>query len=107
MTTHDTQFVPPHSGIIYTPPAASDHVAVSLLLDEAVLGRDRHAPLPSAWDAKTKAASFKPQASLKSFFAPKPKPSTNKRDEPDTSKPSGGDNGEPSSSGEGARKRPC
>ena len=72
MTTHDTQFQPPHSGILYTPPAASDHVATTLLLDyEGAIGRPRGAPLPQghAWDAKTKACSFRPQAGIKSFFA--------------------------------------
>ena len=72
MTTHDTQFVPPHTGIIYTPPQASDHVAVSCLLDAAALGRPRDAT-PAPFDATTKACTFKPQASLKSFFAPQAK----------------------------------
>jgi len=30
----DTQFGPPHTGIIYTPPSYSDHVAVSILLGD-------------------------------------------------------------------------
>jgi hypothetical protein len=33
---NDAQFVPPHTGIIYTPPRFSDHVAVSALLDDAI-----------------------------------------------------------------------
>ena len=54
--------------------AASDHVATTLLLDAAALGRPRHAPPPAApVDAATKACTFRPQASLKSFFAPQPK----------------------------------
>ena len=76
MTTHDLQFQPPHTGIVYTPPAASDHVATTLLLEyEAALGRPRDAPLPQghAFDAKTKACSFRPQAGIKSFFAAQPK----------------------------------
>jgi len=32
----DTQFGPPHTGHVYTPPTFSDHIAVSLLLDDAV-----------------------------------------------------------------------
>ena len=31
MPVHDTQFTPPHTGIVYTPPHASDHVCVTLL----------------------------------------------------------------------------
>mmetsp|Transcript_6874 Transcript_6874/g.25353 ORF Transcript_6874/g.25353 Transcript_6874/m.25353 type:complete len:648 (-) Transcript_6874:893-2836(-) len=34
----DRQFVAPHTGIIYTPPKFSDHVAVSIVLDEKSCG---------------------------------------------------------------------
>jgi hypothetical protein len=82
-TTHDTQFARvPHTGILYTAPQASDHVAVTLLLDaDAALARPvtatatasdaaARAPRTTTLDAATKACSFRPQASLKSFFAP-------------------------------------
>lgn len=35
----DTMFCAPHTGIIYTPPRFSDHVAVSCLLRDDVLGK--------------------------------------------------------------------
>jgi exodeoxyribonuclease III len=35
-TTLDRQFGPPHTGMIYTPPSFSDHIAVSVLLDDAI-----------------------------------------------------------------------
>ena len=84
MSTHDTQFAPgPHTGILYTAPQASDHVAVTLLLDaKGSLGRihdaqqaaaDAAASTRAPLDAATKACSYRPQASLKAFFAPKPK----------------------------------
>jgi hypothetical protein len=56
-----------------TPPPASDHVATTLLLDVAALGRPRDATLAQPFDATTKACSFRPAATLKSFFAPQPK----------------------------------
>ncbi|EOD39521.1 hypothetical protein EMIHUDRAFT_200012 [Emiliania huxleyi CCMP1516] len=67
MTTHDTQFVPPHSGVIYTPPQASDHVAVSLLL--------RHGAVPAQTlqlDDDTRSCSFRPQRTIASFFGAAP-----------------------------------
>ena len=75
MATHDTQFLPGrHTGIYYTAPPASDHVAVSLLLRAEALGRPRSAAPPQRErDAATKACSFRPQVGLKSFFAPKAK----------------------------------
>jgi hypothetical protein len=80
MGAHDTQFQPgKHTGILYTAPQASDHVAVTLLLDaQGALGHPKGAPGAAAasrgpLDAATKACSYRPQASLKSFFAPKPK----------------------------------
>jgi exonuclease III len=33
----NTQFGPPHTGMCYTPPKYSDHIAISLLLDDAAL----------------------------------------------------------------------
>jgi len=86
-STHDMQFVPPHTGMIYTAPAASDHIAVSVLVSAGALGRSLpYAQIGSANtelppppplkppDAPTKACVFRPQASLRAFFAPKPKP---------------------------------
>lgn len=39
-TALDIQFGAPHTGIIYTPPSFSDHVAVSLLLNDSCCPRD-------------------------------------------------------------------
>ena len=71
MSTHHTQFTPPHTGIIYTAPAASDHVAVSVLFDESVIqGR----PLTLGTDEATRACSFRPPAKITAFFgAPRKK----------------------------------
>jgi exonuclease III len=87
-TTHDLQFAPAHTGIVYTAPPASDHVAVTLLLEAVALGRSLpwatassassagSAPPPPLKppDAPTKASVFRPPQSLKAFFAPRPKP---------------------------------
>jgi exonuclease III len=86
-TTHDLQFAPAHTGIVYTAPPASDHVAVTLLLEAVALGRSLpwatasgassagSAPPPlKPPDAPTKASVFRPPQSLKAFFAPRPKP---------------------------------
>lgn len=35
MATLNTQFGVPHTGMIYTPPSFSDHIAISMLLDDA------------------------------------------------------------------------
>ena len=66
MVTHNTQFLPgPHTGIFYTSPHASDHVAVSVLLDASALGRSLDAPAAAqrTLDARTKACSFRPNVS--------------------------------------------
>eukprot|EP00966_Prymnesium_polylepis_P169565 3920856-Prymnesium_polylepis.1 len=67
MTTHDRQFCAPPTGKIYTAPHASDHIAVSVLLDDAAIAQ----PLSLSLDEPTKACSFRPQKTLASFFAPK------------------------------------
>ena len=67
MPVHNTQFVAPHTGIIFTPPVASDHVAVSLLLREEARGERQ----VLASDEATRGCRFRPQVGLKSFFAPK------------------------------------
>ena len=80
----DTQFGPPHTGHVYTPPTFSDHVGVSVLLDDAVIPLQ---PLRLQNNAATrKAQPHKRQTSIASFFqagAPtKPKPAdgaTNKK----------------------------
>lgn len=68
-----TQFGPPHTGIIYTPPSYSDHVATSLLIcpEETNGGR---LLLLNERDPKTKSAQpHKLQRSIASFFAPNDK----------------------------------
>ena len=67
MPVHHTQFVAPHTGIIYTPPVSSDHVAVSLLLKDAARGEAQ----TLAADERSRGCSFRPQKGLASFFAPK------------------------------------
>ncbi len=56
---HDMQFVKPHTGIVYTPPPASDHVAVSLLLKSGAIP-DQKLELDDA----TKACSSRPPQTL-------------------------------------------
>ena len=71
----DTQFVGvPHSGMIYTPPSYSDHIAVSLLLkDDITLNHhtiDSSNKLELMNDASTrKAQPHKRQRSISSFFS--------------------------------------
>lgn len=66
MAVHEMQFArAPHTGIVYTPPHASDHVMVTLLLDDAAIPR----PLPvRPMDDATKACSRRPQKTLSAFF---------------------------------------
>jgi hypothetical protein len=69
----DTQFGAPHTGMIYTPPSFSDHIGVSVLLDDDVLRRDL---VLNENDAATrKAQPHKVQKSIKSFFS-NPTPSS-------------------------------
>lgn len=67
----DTQFDCPHTGIIYTPPSYSDHVAVSLLLKSG--WTQLHMPSKLVLDGKDlgtkKAQPHKSQKSISSFFA--------------------------------------
>ena len=71
----DTQFVGvPHSGMIYTPPSYSDHIAVSLLLkDDITLNHhtiDSSNKLELMNDASTrKTQPHKRQRSISSFFS--------------------------------------
>lgn len=65
--TLDTQFGPAHTGMVYTPPSFSDHIGVSLLLDDDVLPRDL---VLNENDAPTrKAQPHKKQKSITSFFS--------------------------------------
>jgi hypothetical protein len=59
----------PHTGIIYTPPSYSDHVAVSVLLNKAILQSGTCVPacLLAAKDTK-KCQPWHAQASIGSFF---------------------------------------
>jgi exodeoxyribonuclease III len=65
-TALDTQFGPPHSGMIYTPPSFSDHIATSLLMDDSILPIDL---LLDEKDSDTrKTQPHKVQKSIASFF---------------------------------------
>ncbi|CEM37064.1 unnamed protein product, partial [Vitrella brassicaformis CCMP3155] len=78
---YDTQFLPPHTGMCYTPPKFSDHIAVTLCLDNTP-----HTPAGHhidfgqrvAVDMKdTKTTRSQPHRGWKgiqSFFQPAPKP---------------------------------
>ena len=70
----DSQFGAPHTGIIYTPPSFSDHVGVSILLDEAFSQRDLVLNEKSA--ATRKSQPHKMQKSIASFLV---QPSANSR----------------------------
>lgn len=63
----DTQFGPPHTGHVYTPPTFSDHIGVSLLLDDAVLPT-RDIVLDTNDTATRKAQPHRQQTSIASFF---------------------------------------
>ena len=67
----DTQFFgAAHTGIIYTPPSYSDHIATSLLLDDLFVEPSLHL---DETDAATKRAQpHKTQKSIASFFGKKP-----------------------------------
>jgi exonuclease III len=69
--TLDTQFGPPHTGMIYTPPSFSDHTAISLLLDDEccrVAGGSMSA-LDDNDPPTRKAQPHKAQMSISSFFS--------------------------------------
>ena len=63
----DTQFGPPHTGIIYTPPSFSDHVGVSLLVDDTLCCCDL--TLNEQDSCTRKAQPHKVQTSIASFFS--------------------------------------
>jgi len=61
----DTQFGPPHTGMIYTPPSYSDHIGVSVYFDDGMVSQD----LTLQSDAATrKAQPHKIQRTIASFF---------------------------------------
>jgi exonuclease III len=71
----DTQFAgPAHTGIVYTPPSYSDHVATSLLLEGLLMQGPLPGPAPSlgGTDAATRRAQpHKAQKSILSMFGRK------------------------------------
>jgi hypothetical protein len=70
--TLDTQFGEKHTGIIYTPPSFSDHIAVSLLLDDACCTFDLSL---EEKDKRTRMAQpHKRLQTISSFFASAPVP---------------------------------
>jgi hypothetical protein len=73
---HLTQFQPPHTGIVYTPPSLSDHVAVSLLLDQRSLDSALEQKITESIFSKLMTQNAQPhmrQSSIRSFFTLKTK----------------------------------
>ena len=66
LDTLDTQFGTPHTGMIYTPPSFSDHIAISLLLDDDCCSHDMK--LNEQDPGTRKAQLHKSQKSISSFF---------------------------------------
>lgn len=62
----DTQFGPPHTGMIYTPPSFSDHVGVSLLVNDVLCCCEL--TLNEQDSSTRKAQPHKAQTSIASFF---------------------------------------
>jgi len=62
----DTQFGAPHTGIIYTPPSFSDHVGVSLLMNDECCPRDLD--LNGSDSAARNSQPHKSQKSIASFL---------------------------------------
>ena len=63
----DTQFGPPHTGMIYTPPRYSDHIAISLLMKDKIL--QRNLVLDDKSSSTRKAQPHKRQRLIASFFS--------------------------------------
>lgn len=63
----DSQFGKLHTGMIYTPPSYSDHIAVSLLLDDTLV--QSFVQLDDTDRPTRKAQPHKMQSSIKSFFS--------------------------------------
>jgi hypothetical protein len=66
MEALDSQFGPPHTGMIYTPPSFSDHIGVSVVMDDSLLRTDL--VVDSKDPATKKAQPHKLQTSIASFF---------------------------------------
>lgn len=64
----DSQFGPKHTGMIYTPPTYSDHIAVSLLMTDAFIQSMGQLTLDEKESATRKAQPHKKQRSISSFF---------------------------------------
>jgi hypothetical protein len=62
----DTQFGEPHSGMVYTPPSFSDHIATSLLLNDTILPKDLVLDEKDSTTRRTQ--PHKVQKSIASFF---------------------------------------
>lgn len=72
---YDSQFREPHTGMIYTPPAFSDHIAVSLLLSDQTL-RPPGVKQAARDQATMLSTPYRKQRRMDSFFAAsKPKAS--------------------------------
>ena len=69
-TALDTQFGIAHTGIVYTPPSYSDHIATSLLLKDSFI--DSSLQLDESGAATKKAQPHKKQKSIASFFGKQP-----------------------------------
>lgn len=66
----NTQFGAPHTGMIYTPPTYSDHIAVSLLMKNEFGTSIGQLILDEKDSATKKSQPHKKQRSIASFFAP-------------------------------------
>jgi exonuclease III len=63
-----TQFGPPHTGMVYTPPSYSDHIAISLYMDDSVMSYPNHEVKALDRDSATQRAQpHKAQRTIHSF----------------------------------------
>ena len=69
-TALDTQFGTSHTGIVYTPPSYSDHIATSLVFKDSFV--DTSLELDESDAATKKAQPHKKQKSIASFFGKQP-----------------------------------
>jgi hypothetical protein len=67
-TALDTQFGPKHTGMIYTPPTYSDHIAISLLMNESFSASLGQLVLDEKDSTTKKAQPHKKQRSIASFL---------------------------------------
>lgn len=67
----DTQFGPTHTGMIYTPPSYSDHIAVSLVFNDRLVSLMGNLILDEKDAATRRSQPHKKQRSIASFLAPK------------------------------------